>query len=89
MQDRIAELNMIALAEQPPRRVRNVRGAGACFFHALLLAIQPDARVADEDAMDEAGLSARRKHRRHDCVTDRRNPDTIQLYRVRQTISKG
>lgn len=62
MQNRIAELNVIALAEQPPRRVRNVRGAGACFFLALVLAIQPFwnqhqvAGVTDEDALDEAML---------------------------------
>ena len=39
MQHRIDELNVIALAEQPPRQVRDVRGCGACFFLALSLAI--------------------------------------------------
>jgi hypothetical protein len=63
MQHRIDELNVIALAEQPPRQVRDVRGCGACFFLALSLAIgevRPHTRVADEDALDEAGLSSRR-----------------------------
>ena len=65
LKQRIAELNVRARAEQPPRVVQDVSGNGACFFLAANLGRQvvghPISRTATDEALDEAAWADRCK----------------------------